>query len=147
MINNFKLALSNYPTGIICIFSKNLKGYYDSIIINSFASVSLKPLLVLWSLDKKSSKFNVFKNSKNHIVVILSGNQKKITKELAFQKDQISKKEFSNILKKSICYFTCSKNKVIKAGDHLTFFLKINKVSQIKKNRPLIYYKKKFLIL
>ena len=62
-INKLKSALSNYPTGIVCVFAKTKNGY-NAIIVNSFTSVSLNPPIVAWCLDKKSSKFNAFKNSK-----------------------------------------------------------------------------------
>ena len=77
-INKLKLALSNYPTGIVCVFSKTSK-FYNAIIVNSFTSISLNPPIVSWSLDKKSSKFNVFKNCKSQTIVILCHNQKKIS--------------------------------------------------------------------
>ncbi len=147
MIKKFKTALSKYPTGIVCIFSNNNNGFFDSILVNSFASVSLRPLLVLWSLDKKSSKFNIFKKSKQQTIVILSNNQKKIANEIAFKKDQINQLDFTAILKKSICYLNCTKLKEIKAGDHYTFFLKVNKISNVNNAKPLIYYKKKFLTI
>ncbi len=146
MIKNFKTALSRYPTGIVCIFSKSNTGY-ESIIVNSFASVSLKPLLVLWSLDKKSSKFNIFKKSKQQVIAVLSNNQKKIANELAFKKNHVSEFDFKQILKKSIFNLNCTKTKQIRAGDHYTFFLKVNKISSINNLKPLVYHKKKFLTI
>ena len=143
-LNKFKTALSNYPTGIVCVFSKK-KEFYEAIIVNSFASVSLKPPLILWSLDKNSSKFDIFKNSKNQIVVLLSKNQKKFANKIAFNKDKVSNLEFNNTLKLSICTLHSTLLKKIRAGDHLTFFLKIKKISKIKKLKPLIYYRKKIL--
>ena len=145
-IDKFKQALSNYPTGIVCVFSKKKDVYY-AIIVNSFSSVSLKPPLILWSLDKNSSKFDFFKNSTDQIIVFLSKNQKKLAEKIAYNSDQVSVSEFNKILKMSICSLNCKKLKKIKAGDHLTFFLRIRKISVIKKFKPLVYYKKKFLTI
>ena len=145
-LNKFKLALSNYPTGIVCVFSKRKK-FYEAIIVNSFTSVSLKPPLVLWCLDKNSSKFNAFKNSKDQMIVLLSKNQKKFAQKIAFNKDKVSDTELKKILKSSICSLYCTKLKKIMAGDHFTFFLKIKKISNIKTLKPLIYYKKNFLTI
>tara|TARA_B100000963_G_scaffold53391_1_gene41526 strand:+ start:9799 stop:10248 length:450 start_codon:yes stop_codon:yes gene_type:complete len=140
-----KLALSNYPTGIVCVFSKvKGKDYYDAIIVNSFTSVSLSPPLILWSLDINSSKYNNFKNTKNQIISILSKNQKNFAIKIAFNKEKVGNLEFKKILNSSICTIYCSKHKKIKAGDHLTFLLKIKKISTIKKAKPLVYYKKNF---
>ena len=142
-IDKFKSALSNYPTGIVCVFTKK-KLIYDAIIVNSFSSVSLKPPIVLWSLDKNSSKFNAFYNSKNQIIALFSENQKKLANKIAFQKENVSELELEKILSMSICSLYCTKLKKIKAGDHFTFFLKVKKMSVIKKLKPLTYYKKNF---
>ncbi len=142
-IEKLKSALSNFPTGIACIFSKK-NNVYNALIINSFASVSLKPPIVLWSLDKKSSKFNLFINSKSQIIVILCKNQKKFANRIAFHQAKVSDLEFNKILKTSICSLYCTTLKKIKVGDHFTFFMKIKKISGIKKLKPLLYYKKKF---
>ena len=145
-INKLKSALSNYPTGIACVFAKTNEGY-NAIIVNSFASVSLNPPIVAWSLDKKSSKFNAFKNSKSQTIAILCNNQKKFAYQIAFHKDKVTNLEFNKVLKMSICSLYCLTSKKIKVGDHFTFFMRIKKISVIKKLKPLVYYKKKFLTI
>ena len=104
MIAKFKSAMSSYPTGITCILTKNKTNSYSGIIVNSFASVSLKPLIVLWNIDEKSKKFKVFNKSKNQTIVILSYNQKEIVNEIAFKNAQVDEKKYIEILKQSICY-------------------------------------------
>ena len=144
MIKKFKSALSRYPTGIVCIFSKNKKGFYNAIIVNSFASVSLNPLIVLWSLDIASSKFKYFKSAKEQSIVVLSNLQKKIINDIAYKKDLISSLEFKKILSHSVFSFSCSKYKELKVGDHFTFFLKVKNISKVKRFKPIIYCNKKF---
>lgn len=145
-IDKLKSALSNYPTGVACVFSKK-KEFYNAIIVNSFTSVSLNPPIISWSLDKKSSKFKVFKNCKSQTIVILCNNQKKFANQIAFYNDKVSELEFKKILNMSICSLYCETLKKIKIGDHFTFFMNIKKISSIKKLKPLVYYKKKFLTI
>ena len=52
---NFKKTLSTFATGITVVATKNNSILYGKTI-NSFSSLSLSPPLVLFSLDKKSSK-------------------------------------------------------------------------------------------
>ena len=144
-INKLKSALSNYPTGIACVFAKTKNGY-NAIIVNSFTSVSLNPPIVAWCLDKKSSKLNAFKDSKSQTIAILCNNQK-FANQIAFHKDKVNNLEFDKVLKMSICSLYCSMLKKIKVGDHLIFFMSITKISSIKKLKPLVYYKKKFLTI
>ena len=49
--NNYRNFLSLFSTGITSIVVKNKK-IYEGITVNSFASVSLKPKIVIWCLDK-----------------------------------------------------------------------------------------------
>ena len=145
MINKFKSAMSSYPTGIVCVLTKNKDQSYSAIIANSFSSVSLKPLIVLWSLDIRSKKFKIINQSKNQIVAILSYNQKDEVNEIAFKNAKIDTNKFHQILKKSICYLECSKYKSIKVGDHYTNFLKVKKISDVKKVKSMVYFKRKLL--
>jgi len=143
MINKFKTALAKYPTGIACIFTKNHKNDYKAIIINSLSSVSLKPLLVLWSLDIKSGNFIFFKKSKEQIIVLLSNKQKKIVEDIAYKNKDVSNLGLNKIIEKSIFSLTCKKYKDIKVGDHFTIFLKVKKILINSGSKPLIYYQKK----
>ena len=147
MIKKFKTALSKYPTGIACVLSRNSKNNYNAIIINSFSSVSLKPLMVLWSLDIKSSKFKFFKKSKKQIIVLLSKNQKKLVKDIAFKKDEISNLDYKDMIDQSIFSLVCEKSKEVRAGDHYTIFLKVKKILTNSKTKPLLYFQKKILSL
>ena len=145
MINKFKFAMSSYPTGIVCVLTKNKDQSYSAIIVNSFSSVSLKPLIVLWSLDIKSKKFKTINQSKNQIIAILAYNQKDEVNEIAFKNAKIDINRFHQILKKSICFMECSKYKSIKVGDHYTNFLKVKKISNVKKVKSMVYFKRKLL--
>ena len=80
--DNFKKTLSGFATGITVVATK-----YNSILygktINSFSSLSLSPPLVLFSLDIKSSKLNIFKKCETITINILSHKQKVISNNFA----------------------------------------------------------------
>ena len=80
-INDFKKTLSKFVTGITIVATNNKSTLYGKTI-NSFSSLSLSPPLVLFSLDKKSSKLKIFKNSKTVTINILSNKQKLISDNL-----------------------------------------------------------------
>jgi len=46
----FKKALGNYPTGVTVVTTFGNENNPVALTVNSFASVSLDPLLILWSL-------------------------------------------------------------------------------------------------
>ena len=79
---NFKKTLSTFTTGITVVATKHNSILYGKTI-NSFSSLSLSPPLVLFSLDKKSSKLKIFKESKTVSINILSNKQEMISNNFA----------------------------------------------------------------
>ena len=84
-IKNFKNTLNKFSTGITVI-SINHKEKYIGKTVNSFASLSLNPPLVLFSLDKKSSSIKNYINSSFIGINILSRNQKLISNHFSMRK-------------------------------------------------------------
>ena len=79
---NFKKALSKFSTGVT-IISINYNNNFLGKTVNSFASLSLKPPLILFSLDKKSSSLKKYMESNNIGISILAKNQKELSKFFA----------------------------------------------------------------
>jgi Conserved protein/domain typically associated with flavoprotein oxygenases, DIM6/NTAB family len=79
---NFKKTLSTFATGITVVATKNKSILYGKTI-NSFSSLSLSPPLVLFSLDKKSSKLKIFQESKTVSINILNNKQEIISNNFA----------------------------------------------------------------
>ena len=55
----FRTALGDYATGVTIITALGAAGQPIGMTANSFASVSLDPALVLWSIDKCSPMLNM----------------------------------------------------------------------------------------
>ncbi|MGY8683065.1 flavin reductase family protein, partial [Bradyrhizobium sp. UFLA05-153] len=60
---DFRNALGSYATGVTIITAAGPDGKPYGLTCNSFASVSLNPPLVLWSLVVYSSSLTVFQNA------------------------------------------------------------------------------------
>ena len=71
----FKKALGNYPTGVTVVTTLDENNKPVGLTANSFASVSIDPLLILWSLDKKSRLYDAFTQSNKFAVNILADDQ------------------------------------------------------------------------
>ncbi|MGE3143614.1 MAG: flavin reductase family protein [Hyphomonadaceae bacterium] len=56
----FRQALGAYPTGVAVVTTALPGGDAAAITINSFASVSLRPCLLLWSLGDQSDAYEIF---------------------------------------------------------------------------------------
>ena len=56
----FREALGWFPTGIAVMTAASTEASHIGITVNSFASVSLNPPLVLWCIDRRSRRYPAF---------------------------------------------------------------------------------------
>ncbi len=145
----FKNALSKFSTGITVIATNKNSVLYGKTI-NSFSSLSLSPPLVLFSLDVKSSKLNIFKNTKFISINVLSNKQKYISDNFARNTpdwkniDYKLLKNGNPIIKNCLSNLDCKIVDNIKKGDHIIFICKVLKVMISDKLKPLIYFNSKY---
>ena len=128
--DNFKKTLSGFATGITVVATK-----YNSVLygktINSFFFFFLSPPLVLFSLDNKSSKLNIFKNSKTISINILSKKQQLISNNFAEKNPEWKNIEYNllkngnPIIKNCVSNLDCKIIDKIKKGDHIIFICKV----------------------
>jgi len=150
-IKLFKLALSKFVTGLT-IISINADKEFIGKTVNSFASLSLNPPLVLFSLDKKSTSLQLYKKA-NHIGInILSNKQKDLSEYFANNKPKWNNIKYfltkNNIpmIKNSVANIDCKKIKTISQGDHLIFICQVNEIKIEKNKKPLIYLNSKYVL-
>ena len=74
-VASFKAAMGNYPTGVTVVTAYNSDGKPMGLTVNSFASVSLEPLLILWSIDKRVYSYEEFLKVDKFTVNILAADQ------------------------------------------------------------------------
>ena len=138
------------------IFGQALKEIFSEeffgITINSFSSVSLKPPLVSFCVDNRSTNLKLFKKNNYFSLNILSEDQIELAKAFATPKNnkkwQIEPYFFgvngSPIFENSLGFFECKKHKIIKAGDHHIIIGEIVDFAKIHDKNPLLYNKSQF---
>ncbi len=147
--NNFKKTLSKFATGITVVAINNKSTLYGKTI-NSFSSLSLSPPLVLFSLDVKSSKLNIFKKIKLISINVLSKKQKFISDNFAKNNPNWKEIEYSllkngnPVIKNCVCNLDCIIIEKIKKGDHIIFICKVMRVINSENLKPLIYFDSKY---
>ncbi len=148
--DNFKKTLSAFATGITVVATKHNSILYGKTI-NSFSSLSLSPPLVLFSLDNKSSKLNIFKKSKIVTINILSKKQKFVSTNFAKKNPDWTDIEYdllkneNPIIKNCVSNLDCKIINKIKKGDHMIFICQVSQVINNDKLKPLIYFNSKYL--
>src|SRR3569623_3677921 len=80
---DFRSALGTYATGVTIITAAAPDGKPYGLTCNSFASVSLNPPLVLWSLVVYSTSMTVVQNASHFAVNVLAESQQALANKFA----------------------------------------------------------------
>jgi flavin reductase (DIM6/NTAB) family NADH-FMN oxidoreductase RutF len=139
-------ALGCFGTGVTIVTAAGTDGP-AAITANSFSSVSLTPPLVLWSLDKKCSRFNAFANAYHYSIHVLNARQEALCMEVARNparlKDQsLATNDFNvPVLDDCLVRFDYSREAVYEAGDHVIILGRVELAMQQATTEPLAFYR------
>ncbi|WP_454645285.1 flavin reductase family protein [Bradyrhizobium liaoningense] len=125
---DFRNALGTYATGVTIITAAAPDGKPYGLTCNSFASVSLNPPLILWSLVVYSSSLTIFQNASHFTVNVLGASQQALANKFAKSSDD----KFTGVdwapglgnapvLTESVANFQCRSVNRYYGGDHVIF--------------------------
>lgn len=122
-------ALGAFPTGIAIVTTRNASGRAVGLTINSFASLSLDPPLVLWSLVNRSPSLDAFNESNYFCINVLASTQTELAKCFAssavpdkFENAQAyDSPEGVPLIPGCLASFVCTKEQMHPGGDHTLF--------------------------
>ncbi|WOE32220.1 MULTISPECIES: p-hydroxyphenylacetate 3-hydroxylase reductase component [unclassified Acinetobacter] len=143
---SFRRALGNFATGVTIMTAQNAAGTKVGVTANSFNSVSLDPPLILWSIDKRSSSYDIFAQASHFAVNILAADQIDLSNQFARSKeDKYTDIAYelgagqAPILKQCSAVFECERFNIIEGGDH---WIIIGRVVHFQDNgrSPLLYH-------
>lgn len=144
----FKKAMGNYPTGVTVVTTFDKQNNPIGLTVNSFASVSLDPLLILWSIDKKSSSYPVFLEVEKFAVNILAEDQAEICNLFASKvADRFSQCKWGTserqlpLIAGSLSHLECKTVNRVDAGDHIIFIGEVIHIHNEEKD-PLLYHRR-----
>ncbi|MCC3358110.1 flavin reductase family protein [Bacillus sp. REN16] len=142
--------MGNYPTGVTVVTTTDENGVPLGLTVNSFASVSLDPLLILWSIDKRVSTYDNFTKTDKFAVHVLAGDQGDICALFASKGiDRFANCEWEMsdnnlpILKGASGVLHCKTFKTVEAGDHTILIGEVVEITNDSKP-PLLYHNRKF---
>jgi flavin reductase (DIM6/NTAB) family NADH-FMN oxidoreductase RutF len=142
---DFRNALGTYATGVTVITAAGADGKPYGITCNSFASVSLNPPLVLWSLVLYSSSLGAFENASHFAVSVLGASQQELANRFAKSSDdKFAGVEWrpglgnAPILADSVANFQCRVANRYYGGDHVIFLGAVEAYSYNRKE-PLLF--------
>jgi flavin reductase (DIM6/NTAB) family NADH-FMN oxidoreductase RutF len=149
-VSKFKEVMGNYPTGVTVVTTVDESGTPLGLTVNSFASVSLDPMLILWSIDKRVSTYNIFIQTDKFAVHVLAGNQGDICSLFATKgTDRFGSCEWKlsehnlPVIAGTAGVLQCKTFKTVEAGDHMILIGEVIDIQSDNK-APLLYHKRKF---
>lgn len=143
-------ALGRFATGVTIVTTREKDGQSAGVTVNSFASLSLDPPLVLWSLKCDSRSLDRFRNAGGFAVNVLAGHQSDLARRFSSgQSDRFEGVACSEgdlgmpLLHDALAWFECSTISEHEAGDHVLF---VGEVVSYKyaDDQPLLYYRGDF---
>lgn len=146
----FKQAMSKYPSGIAIVTIIDDQGKMG-LTLSTFNSLSLDPLLIMFSLAKKAARYQRLVEAENFAINILSDSQAEVSKLFAVNQEvDWDKLGFSNstanhspLIRGISAYFDCKLHNIVDGGDHIIVIGKVVEAEYFDED-PLIYHDRKY---
>lgn len=147
----FRDAMSSFATGVTVVTAPP-SGNSPSVgvTINSFSSVSLKPPLILWCLDRSADTFPVFQRAERFAVNILRADQEEISFRFSASGDHTLSgidhevtKTGVPLISGALTQIECERTASYDGGDHVIY---LGRAVSIRNNsgEPLLYFRRNY---
>ncbi|MEM0906815.1 MAG: flavin reductase [Pseudomonadota bacterium] len=141
----FRQALGMFSTGVTIVTCRSAGDEPVGMTANSFASVSLDPPLVLWSVDRKAHSFEAFVEAQAFAFSVLAQDQADLSNKFAKPSDD----KFAGVPVRAghgnvpliagcVAQFECTRHAVFDGGDHAIVVGKVVHFSRSDR-RPLVF--------
>lgn len=146
----YRDALGCYPTGVALVTVLD-EGRVRAMTINSFASVSLEPPLVLWSLDRASLRFEPFASAPRYAINVLGADQDALAMACARDDDLeraggkwTSGKTGVPLVSGALARFECALDAVHDGGDHVILVGRVEAFDRPSTGPALVFHRSVF---
>src|SRR5512133_2881720 len=147
---DFRNALGTFATGVTIVTAMAADGKPYGVTCSSFASVSLNPPLVLWSLGMFSQGLTIFQNASNFTVNVLGTSQQALASKFAkASKEKLVGVNWSRgpgdapLLTDSLANFQFRAANRYYGGDHIIFLGAVEAYSY-NRQEPLLFARGSF---
>jgi flavin reductase (DIM6/NTAB) family NADH-FMN oxidoreductase RutF len=145
---SFRNALGCYATGVAVITTKTASGCDAGVTVNSFASLSLDPPLILFSIARTANILAALQDSPAFGVNILCESQRALSTMFAkpstadFTKCGFHRGESGVALfDDALATLECRNAQQIDGGDHVIFVGHVDRFAVAAERDPLLFYR------
>ncbi len=147
-------VLGSYPTGVAIVATRCPDGRRVGLTINSFASLSLDPPLVLWSLVNHSPNLAAFRDCSHFTISVLACGQEELAMRFASSAvpDKFAGAPVHDVpegvpaIEGAVATLVCANDQQSPAGDHLLLFGRVLRVASVAAT-PLVFHAGRFTAL
>jgi flavin reductase (DIM6/NTAB) family NADH-FMN oxidoreductase RutF len=140
-------ALGTFATGVCLVSLVDERGVANALTVNSFASVSLDPPLVLWSLQKDSDTYPLYASATRYSIATLAAPQESLSTRYA-QKGghRLAPEHFeigengAPLIRDALVNFECSLERALDGGDHTILLGRVTRIVSGDAGEPLVFY-------
>jgi flavin reductase (DIM6/NTAB) family NADH-FMN oxidoreductase RutF len=148
--DEFRRACSRFATGVTIASVLDSRGAPHGLTVNSFASVSLSPPLVLICLGHTATMIEVFRAARYFGISVLSESQRELAERFARQgHDRFTGARWHSgatgapLLDDSLAEIECAAHHRFTAGDH-DILVGETVAARVSQGEPLIYYASRY---
>lgn len=147
----FRDALGRWPTGVAVAMTRDGGGTPVGITINSFASVSLDPPLVLWSIERTAGAAPAFLAAGHFSVNALAVSQEPLARRFALASGTGGLALGTAAcgtprLDDALASFVCRRESVYEGGDHAILVGRVLDFT-MRAGAPLVFHEGRFVSL
>ncbi len=142
----FRKALSQFATGVTVVTTLNMSGEPVGMTATSFNSVSLTPPVVLWSISKEASQYDVFCSAEHFAIHVLAAGQGALSAQFSRKSiDRFSSISYRTglnaipILPDYAACFQCSIAHRYDGGDHTILVGRVDEFER-RNHAPLLFH-------
>ncbi len=141
-------AFSRFATGVTVVTAMTENGPVG-MTVNSFSSVSLDPPLTLWSIDRKSSRYDAFAGAWNTAIHVLAENQESLCLAFAKRADAFDMTRWHQaangvpLIEGCLARFECRRFGRHDAGDHTILVDRVMHAT-VQDGDPLTFFQGRF---
>ena len=152
-------ALGVYPTGVTIVTTRGVDGRSVGLTVNSFASLSLEPPLLLWSLSNRSPNLRAFRTASHFVVNVLAQEQEDLAMRfaspsivdkfegVALRDDPLGHAHGVPLVDGAAAWFVCACRDAIETGDHTLFIGRVVAHESATEQSPLVFQGGRFAAL
>ena len=139
----FRNALGQFGTGVTIVTTGDNENPVG-ITVNSFASVSLNPALVLWSPAKSSYRFDQFESAQHYAIHVLDHSQAELASQFARNANSFDHCDWHwsdkgvPLIGNTVARFECERISSHDGGDHAIVVGKVLRAANFGGN-PLMF--------